>query len=126
MSYSKGIEKAYELAKECYAGIGVDADTAIQQLTKIAISLHCWQGDDVGGFESNNGLSSSGLIATGNYPGRARTAAQRNWFWGPGETRSVQDQKEEAMSLTPEERQKLVELLQAGEELGPEWARVQA
>jgi L-rhamnose isomerase len=74
MSYSKGIEKAYELAKECYAEIGVDADTAIQLLSKIAISLHCWQGDDVGGFESNNGLSSSGLVATGSYPGRARTA----------------------------------------------------
>lgn len=74
MSYSKGIEKAYELAKECYAGIGVDADTAIQQLTKIAISLHCWQGDDVGGFESGTGLSGGGIVPTGSYPGKARTA----------------------------------------------------
>lgn len=74
MSYSKGIEKAYELAKECYAEIGVDSDKAIQQLNKIAISLHCWQGDDVGGFESGTGLSGGGIVPTGSYPGKARTA----------------------------------------------------
>ena len=73
MSYFKGIEKAYGLAKDCYAELGVDTDKALQQLSKIAVSLHCWQGDDVEGFESNNKLSSSGLIATGNYPGKART-----------------------------------------------------
>ena len=74
MSYSKGIEKAYELAKECYAEIGVDSNKAIQQLNKIAISLHCWQGDDVGGFESGTGLSGGGIVPTGSYPGKARTA----------------------------------------------------
>jgi len=74
MSYSKGIEKAYELAKECYAETGVDSDKAIQQLNKIAISLHCWQGDDVGGFESGTGLSGGGIVPTGSYPGKARTA----------------------------------------------------
>ena len=74
MSYSKGIEKAYGLAKECYAKLGVDTNKAIQQLSKIAISLHCWQGDDVGGFESGAGLSGGGIMATGSYPGKARTA----------------------------------------------------
>ena len=74
MSYSKEIEKAYDLAKESYAEIGVDTDTAIRRLSRIAISLHCWQGDDVGGFENNNQLAGGGIIATGTYPGKARNA----------------------------------------------------
>ena len=67
------IEKSYALAKEQYAAIGVDVDAALQRLQKVAISIQCWQGDDVNGFESTAGLS-GGIMATGNYPGRARTA----------------------------------------------------
>ena len=67
----EAIKKAYDLAKERYAAIGVDTDKAIEQLEKQQISLHCWQTDDVIGFESNAGLS-GGIQTTGNYPGRAR------------------------------------------------------
>src|SRR5512147_670777 len=67
------IQEAYRLAKERYALIGVDTDRALEMLSTIALSLHCWQGDDVGGFESSGELS-GGLAATGNYPGKARTA----------------------------------------------------
>lgn len=63
--------KAYELAKERYAAIGVDTDKAIERLESIPISLHCWQADDVMGFERNESLS-GGIQTTGNYPGRAR------------------------------------------------------
>jgi L-rhamnose isomerase len=74
MSDSKRIEKAYEIAKQCYAETGVDSDKAMEKLRKIAISLHCWQGDDVGGFETAGAeLSGGGIEATGNYPGKART-----------------------------------------------------
>ena len=65
------ILSAYAQAKERYAAIGVDTDKAIAELEKQQISLHCWQTDDVGGFESNDALS-GGIQATGNYPGRAR------------------------------------------------------
>jgi L-rhamnose isomerase len=68
------IEKAYELAKERYAALGVDTDRAMERLAAIPISLHCWQGDDVGGFETAEGLTGGGIQATGNYPGKARTA----------------------------------------------------
>ena len=64
------IRKAYEVAKERYAAIGVDTDAAIAQLEKTPISLHCWQTDDVVGFERNEALS-GGIMTTGNYPGRA-------------------------------------------------------
>jgi L-rhamnose isomerase len=74
MSNSKGIEKAYDTAKECYAELGVDTDGAIEKLSKIAISLHCWQGDDVSGFETNQGFAGGGIMATGSYPRKARTA----------------------------------------------------
>jgi len=75
MSNFKSIEKAYQLARERYAQLGVDSDKAIEALRNIAISLHCWQGDDVGGFEkSAEGLSGGGIMATGAYPGKARTA----------------------------------------------------
>jgi len=70
----KGIEKAYESARQRYAELGVDTDKAMERLSKTAISLHCWQGDDVGGFEGDEGLSGGGLMATGAYPGKARTA----------------------------------------------------
>ena len=52
---SATIEKAYQLAKEQYASWGVDTDKALQQLAGIAVSMHCWQGDDVGGFENEAG-----------------------------------------------------------------------
>jgi L-rhamnose isomerase len=70
------IEKAHELARERYAEWGVDVDAAEEALARVPISMHCWQGDDVAGFESAGDLSASGLMATGNYPGRARTADQ--------------------------------------------------
>jgi L-rhamnose isomerase len=70
------IEQAYGLAQERYAALGVDCDQAIARLTAIPISLHCWQGDDVGGFEDPDRGLSGGIMATGNYPGKARTAVQ--------------------------------------------------
>lgn len=63
----------YASAKDQYASIGVDTDAALEILATIPISVHCWQGDDVGGFESDAGLTGGGILATGNYPGRART-----------------------------------------------------
>jgi len=68
------IQAAYGLAKEQYAELGVDVDQPIAQLEKVSISLHCWQGDDVGGFENPGGELSGGIAATGNYPGKARNA----------------------------------------------------
>ncbi len=68
------IEDTYALAKERYALLGVDTDQVLATLGKISISLHCWQGDDVGGFEDPDRGLSGGIMATGNYPGKARTA----------------------------------------------------
>jgi L-rhamnose isomerase len=68
------IQQAYELARERYAAFGVEPEQALAALEGVAISLHCWQGDDVGGFESPGGELGGGLAATGNYPGKARTA----------------------------------------------------
>ncbi|MCL5279732.1 MAG: L-rhamnose isomerase [Planctomycetes bacterium] len=76
MAKSGQIEQAYKLAKERYAALGVDTEKAMDRLSRIAISLHCWQGDDVGGFESAEGLSGGGIMATGAYPGKARTAEE--------------------------------------------------
>ncbi|NUQ66528.1 MAG: L-rhamnose isomerase, partial [Pirellulales bacterium] len=70
---STRIERAYELARERYLEFGVRTDDVLERLRRIAISIHCWQGDDVGGFESDQGLSGGGIMATGSYPGRART-----------------------------------------------------
>jgi L-rhamnose isomerase len=74
MSSLKKIEQSYEMAKERYSQLGVNTETAIQELAKIPISLHCWQGDDVGGFEDPDAVLDGGIMATGNYPGKARTA----------------------------------------------------
>ena len=63
----------YEAAKEYYADLGVNTETAMERLSKIALSLHCWQGDDVGGFEGQGGGAGGGCLATGGYPGKART-----------------------------------------------------
>ena len=67
------IEKAYEIAKERYAALGIDTEAAMDKLQKIQLSLHCWQADDVRGFENPDGELTGGIQATGNYPGRART-----------------------------------------------------
>jgi len=68
------IQDAYANAKERYADLGIDVDQALARLEKIAISLHCWQGDDVGGFENPAAPIGGGLAVTGNYPGKASTA----------------------------------------------------
>ncbi len=73
MSHTKAVEQAYELARQRYAELGVDTDKAIEQLRTIPISLHCWQGDDVGGFENPDTGLDGGIAVTGNYPGKART-----------------------------------------------------
>lgn len=65
-------EQRYEEAKKIYAGIGVDTDQALETLRHIPISMHCWQGDDVLGFDQDGPLS-GGIQTTGDYPGRART-----------------------------------------------------
>jgi L-rhamnose isomerase len=71
------IEKSYKLAKEQYAAIGVDTDAVINQMDDLVISLHCWQTDDVGGFEKAGAvLGGGGIQATGNFPGKARTIEQ--------------------------------------------------
>lgn len=66
------IEQAYAMAKERYADLGVDTDAALAKLQKISLSLHCWQADDVTGFENPDAQLSGGIQATGNYPGKAR------------------------------------------------------
>ena len=69
------IEQRYQSAKEMYQKIGVDTDKAIEKLMATPISIHCWQGDDVIGFDGSDSLS-GGISTTGNYPGRARTAEE--------------------------------------------------
>ncbi len=83
------IDRAFILAKERYAELGVDVERAMERLSQIPISLHCWQGDDVGGFENTGAQLGGGLAVTGNYPGKART---------PDELRSDLDL---ALSLIP-------------------------
>jgi L-rhamnose isomerase len=70
------LERAYQLANERYAAWGVDTAAAMERLAAIPISLHCWQGDDVGGFEHAVDEIGGGLAVTGNYPGKARTPDQ--------------------------------------------------
>jgi len=69
----RSVDAAYEIARDRYAAHGVDAAAALAALAKIPVSLHCWQGDDVGGFEHDGGMLGGGLAVTGNYPGKART-----------------------------------------------------
>ncbi len=84
------ILQAYEYAREQYASLGVNTDEAIKTLDQIKISLHCWQTDDVGGFETPDAtLGGGGIMATGNYPGKARTIQQ------------LQQDIEKVMSLLP-------------------------
>ena len=71
------IEKSYQLAKEQYAALGIDTDHVISEMDNINISLHCWQTDDVGGFEKPGSvLGGGGIQATGNFPGKAKTIEQ--------------------------------------------------
>ena len=70
----KNTEKQYEIAKQQYAEIGVDTEDALKQLQQIPISIHCWQGDDVGGYEKPDAvLGAGGTLVTGNFRGKART-----------------------------------------------------
>jgi len=69
---SELVNKAFDIAVERYAAVGVDVNKALEDLKKISLSLHCWQADDVAGFENPDGQLSGGIQATGNYPGKAR------------------------------------------------------
>ncbi len=86
---STKIETSYELASERYAALGVDVNAAQRTLATLPVSLHCWQGDDVGGFETCGGTLGGGIAVTGNHPGKART---------PDELRADLDK---ALSLIP-------------------------
>ncbi|MEH2920613.1 L-rhamnose isomerase [Samsonia erythrinae] len=70
---STPIETAWQLAKTRYASLNIDVEAALNQLDQIPVSMHCWQGDDVGGFENTGGPLTGGIQATGNYPGKANT-----------------------------------------------------
>ncbi|RCX13222.1 L-rhamnose isomerase [Anaerobacterium chartisolvens] len=73
----KRINAGYERAKEVYSAFGVDTEEVFKKMKGIPISLHCWQGDDVSGFEAGaDGISGGGIMATGNYPGRARNGEE--------------------------------------------------
>src|SRR5215470_5457039 len=74
MKAEDSLQQTYQLARERYSHLGVDTEKALEQLDRIAISIHCWQGDDVGGFENAGQELGGGLAVTGNYPGKARTA----------------------------------------------------
>ncbi|PEZ75492.1 L-rhamnose isomerase [Bacillus sp. AFS017274] len=67
------IKEQYEAAKQAYANWGINVDAALETLKKVPISIHCWQGDDIGGFEVNKSELSGGIDVTGNYPGKATT-----------------------------------------------------
>lgn len=81
--------KAFDLAAEEYADLGVDVTEAMRRLAAKSICLQCWQGDDVAGFESPGAALTGGIMATGNYPGKARSAAE------------LRSDLEKAMSLIP-------------------------
>lgn len=73
MSLDNTIDRAYALARDRYAEYGVDVEAAAVTLATIPVSVHCWQGDDVGGFEGTGAALGGGLAVTGSYPGKART-----------------------------------------------------
>lgn len=83
------LKKAYEDAKVQYASLGVDVDQAIEKLNNLSISIHCWQADDVSGFENPGGELTGGIQATGNYPGKARNIEE------------IRSDYEKALSLIP-------------------------
>ncbi len=77
MKNEEAVVSGYNYARETYAALGVDTDEALRKLDQVKISLHCWQADDVGGFETpDSKLEGGGIQVTGNFPGRARTIAQ--------------------------------------------------
>ncbi len=76
MSREKQIEKAYENAREVYGAYGVDPEKILEKFDAIPISIPCWQGDDIGGFERGMGGASGGIMATGDYPGKPRTVEE--------------------------------------------------
>jgi len=80
---------AYDEAKKRYASAGIDTDAVLKALSAIPVSMHCWQGDDVAGFEMPDVALSGGIQTTGNYPGKAKTAAQ------------LRQDAEQAMALIP-------------------------
>jgi len=78
---AKELQQNYRLAQERYAELGVDTEAALDKLSRVAISIHCWQGDDVGGYENTQETLGGGLAVTGSYPGKARTPQElRNDF----------------------------------------------
>ncbi len=83
------VKAAYQAAKQSFADIGINTDEALDRLDSIAVSMHCWQGDDVAGFEAGASALSGGIQATGNYPGKARNA------------RELRQDLETAMALIP-------------------------
>lgn len=70
------IKEKYDIAKKDYEKWGLDVDKILEELSKVKISVHCWQGDDIAGFEVNRNELSGGIAATGNYPGKARNAQE--------------------------------------------------
>src|SRR5512136_2323569 len=72
----RAVDKNYQEAKNRYAGLGLDTDQVLSGLRQVPVSMHCWQGDDVGGFENMDMALGGGLAVTGNYPGKARTPAE--------------------------------------------------
>ena len=66
----------YQFAKQAYAKWGIDVEEVVEKLKKVPISIHCWQGDDIAGFEVNQYELSGGIDVTGNYPGKAKTAEE--------------------------------------------------
>ena len=86
---SKKTETTFKLARERYAALGVNVNAVLRMLASLPVSLHCWQGDDVGGFENSGGTLGGGIAVTGNHPGKART---------PDELRADLDK---ALSLIP-------------------------
>jgi L-rhamnose isomerase len=70
------VQQAYDLAQQQFAKVGVDTELAMQEMARLPVSMHCWQGDDVTGFENPEGALTGGIQATGNYPGKARNAAE--------------------------------------------------
>ena len=76
MTLEHSVQTAYTLARERFAELGADTDAALKTLDAIPISIHCWQGDDVRGFENPDGDLTGGIQTSGSYPGRARTATE--------------------------------------------------
>jgi L-rhamnose isomerase len=76
MCMTTSIDQAWELAKQRFNSVGVDVENVLKTMERMPVSMHCWQGDDVAGFENPEGSLTGGIQATGNYPGKARNAAE--------------------------------------------------